>query len=109
MNDKLKRRNKQIEEHLQLVRPIALHYAFRTGQDKEDLTQVGMLGLIRAAQFFQSNKSELFTAFAKPHIPGAIIHYLWDSLEPLKIPGRVEEQTQALLRASTSMDSACFF
>ena len=53
MNDKLKRRNKQIEEHLQLVRPIALHYAFRTGQDKEDLTQVGMLGLIRAAQFFE--------------------------------------------------------
>ena len=52
MNDKLKRRNKQIEEHLQLVRPIALHYAFRTGQDKEDLTQVGMLGLIRAAQLY---------------------------------------------------------
>ena len=55
MNDKLKRQNKQIEEHLQLVRPIALHYAFRTGQDKEDLTQVGILGLIRAAQLFQSN------------------------------------------------------
>ena len=65
MNDKLKRRNKQIEEHLQLVRPIALDYAFRNGQDKEDLTQVGMLGLIRAAQFFQTSKSVPFSAFEK--------------------------------------------
>ena len=106
MNEKLKRRNKQIEEHLQLVRPIALHYAFRTGQDKEDLTQVGMLGLIRAAQFFQSSKSVPFAAFAKPHIRGAILHYLRDSLGPVKIPRRLEERAQALLRDSTLMDSA---
>lgn len=109
MNDKLKRRNKQIEEHLQLVRPIALHYAFRTGQDKEDLTQVGMLGLIRAAQYFQSSKSVPFTAFAKPHIRGAILHYLRDSIGPVKIPRRVEERAQTLLRDSTFMDSASFF
>ena len=108
MNDKLKRRNKQIEEHLQLVRPIALHYAFRTGQDKEDLTQVGMLGLIRAAQFFQSSKSVPFAAFAKPHIRGAILHYLRDSIGPVKIPRRVEERAQTLLRDSTVMESACF-
>ncbi len=109
MNDKLKRRNKQIEKHLQLVRPIALHYAFRTGQDKEDLTQVGMLGLIRAAQYFQSSKSVPFAAFAKPHIRGAILHYLRDSLGPVKIPRRVEERAQKLLRDSTLMDSASFF
>ena len=109
MNDKLKRRNKQIEEHLQLVRPIALHYAFCTGQDKEDLTQVGMLGLIRAAQFFQTSKSVPFSAFAKPHIRGAILHYLRDSVGPVKLPRRVEERAQALLRDSTLIDRASFF
>ena len=34
------------EQHLGLVQPIALHYAYRSGQDLDDLIQVGRLGLI---------------------------------------------------------------
>lgn len=95
---KIKRRNQRIEEHLHIVHPIAIKYALRTGQDREDLTQVGMLGLIRAAQNFQCNTGVPFTAFARPHIRGAILHYLRDSVGIVKIPRRIDERAQKLLR-----------
>ena len=95
---KIKRRNHRIEEHLHIVHPIAIKYSLSTGQDREDLTQVGMLGLIRAAQNFQCNSDVPFSAFARPHIRGAILHYLRDSVGIVKIPRRIDERAQKLLR-----------
>ena len=43
--------NSRVLQHL-LVHPIAKHYALRTGQDRDDLIQVGRLGLIKAANRF---------------------------------------------------------
>lgn len=95
---KIKGRNHRIEEHLHIVHPIAIKYSLCTGQDREDLTQVGMLGLIRAAQNFQCNSDVPFSAFARPHIRGAILHYLRDSVGIVKIPRRIDERAQKLLR-----------
>ena len=44
----LKRRNRQIQDNLHLVQPIARHYAQKTGLESDDLLQVGCLGLIKA-------------------------------------------------------------
>ena len=47
-NTCLKNRNRQIQDNLHLVRPIARHYALQTGLESDDLLQVGCLGLIKA-------------------------------------------------------------
>ena len=94
----IQRRNRRVEEHLQLVRPIALSFARRSGQCGEDLTQVGMLGLITASSSYKNGSSVPFQAFARPHIRGAILHYLRDRSALIRLPRRVEEQAQQLCR-----------
>ena len=50
MNKQQTRRNTRVEQHMQLVEPLARRYALSTGQDPDDLRQVGLLGLLRAAE-----------------------------------------------------------
>ena len=78
--------------------PIALHYARIARQDKDDLIQVGRLGLIKAAGMYQKAFEVPFSAFARPHIRGAILHYLRDSVGLVRLPRRVQERAQRLLR-----------
>ena len=104
MNQKLhlqrqtKLRNQRIEAHLHLVRPLAIHYSIRTGHDRDDLMQVGSLGLIKAAQRFNPVHEVPFNAFARPHIRGAVLHYLRDRVGLVRLPRRVEERAQALIK-----------
>ena len=91
-------RNQRVEDHLKLVKPIAMHYARRTGLNRDDLIQVGCMGLIRASTRFQVNSSPAFSAFAKPHIRGAILHYLRDNAGMIRLPRRVEERASAMIR-----------
>lgn len=81
-----------------MVRPIARAYARKTGQDLDDLTQIGRLGLIRASQQYEQSRGIPFEAFARPHIRGAILHYLRDSAGMIRLPRRLEEQAQRILR-----------
>ena len=90
--------NSIVEQHLQLVTPIARHYASRTREDVEDLTQVGRLGLIRASRQFNADRSTPFNAFARPHIRGAILHYLRDKTGIIRLPRGIEEKGQRLTR-----------
>ena len=89
---------KRITSHLNLVTPIAASYAYKTGEDIDDLIQVGRLGLIRAAQLFETKRGEAFSAFARPHIRGSILHYLRDSIGLVKIPRRIQEMAQGLIQ-----------
>ena len=84
------------EQHLGLVQPIALHYAYRSGQDLDDLIQVGRLGLIKAVKGFRAGDDRPFSAYARPHIRGAILHYLRDQAGLIRLPRRVEEHVQRL-------------
>ncbi len=88
MNTLNRNRNARVEQHLAIVDPVARHYAASSGQDQEDLRQVGLLGLLRAAERFEPNRSVPFAAFAKPHIRGAILHYLRDGAALVRIPRR---------------------
>lgn len=96
----LRRHNAIVEDHLQLVPPIAHRYASRTGENLDDLIQVGRLGLIRASRQFKSHRATPFIAFARPHIRGAILHYLRDSAGLIRLPRGVEERAQRLTRCS---------
>ena len=69
-------RNGRVEEYQRLVKPIAAFYASCTPEPFDDLLQVGLMGLMRAAELYCSSNSAPFEAFAKPHVRGAILHYL---------------------------------
>ena len=58
-------RNERIEHHLNLVDPIAGHYARRSGIDRDDLKQVGRLGLLRAAEGYEQGQEKPFEVYAK--------------------------------------------
>jgi RNA polymerase sigma-B factor len=92
----LQRRNARIEQYQQLVRPIALHYHLRCAEPLEDLVQVGLLGLLRAAELYCRQRQTPFDAFARPHIRGAILHYLRDTAPAVRLPRRLAEQHQQL-------------
>ncbi|MFZ0407331.1 MAG: sigma-70 family RNA polymerase sigma factor [Cyanobium sp.] len=99
-------RNHRVEHYRDLVRPIALHYANCCRESSEDLLQVGLLGLIRAAELYRQELETPFSAFARPHIRGAILHYLRDSAPTVRLPRRqaeLQERIQRLLQ-SASMD-----
>lgn len=85
-------RNHRIQKYLSLVQPIARRYSYQSGCDCDDLTQVGCLGLIQASQRFQQKQGDSFPAFAKPHIRGAILHYLRDHASLVRLPRGVEER-----------------
>ncbi|MGC6483533.1 MAG: sigma-70 family RNA polymerase sigma factor [Synechococcus sp.] len=95
-------RDRRVKASLDLVTPIALHYARTTNQDKDDLIQVGRLGLIKAAALYESSRAIPFSAYARPHIRGAILHYLRDSVGLVRLPRRVQERAQRLLKQSSS-------
>lgn len=94
----LQQRNDRIRQYQQLVRPIALHYQRRCAEPLEDLIQVGLLGLLRAAELYSRQRQTPFDAFARPHIRGAILHYLRDTAPAVRLPRRLEEQHQQLVQ-----------
>jgi len=85
-------RNHRIQKYLSLVQLIARRYSYQSGRDCDDLTQVGCLGLIQASQLFEVKHGDSFPAFAKPHIRGAILHYLRDHMSLVRLPRGVEER-----------------
>lgn len=91
-------RNKIVENYLHLVNPIAQHYAIRSGQEREDLSQAGILGLIKASEKYSILKKPTFTSFAKAHIRGSILHYLRDKSALVRLPRHLEERAQQLLK-----------
>ena len=96
------RRNRRVEAHRDLVRPLAIHYARCTGEASDDLMQVGLLGLIRAAELYRAATATPFEAFARPHVRGAILHYLRDLAPRVRLPRRQAERLEQLQRLERS-------
>lgn len=84
-------RNQRVNQYRALVTPIAAHYCRRCPEPFDDLMQVGLLGLLRAAELYQAKTATPFEAFARPHIRGAILHYLRDSSQAVRLPRRQME------------------
>ena len=99
-------RNSQIKDNLHLVRPIATHYALHSGHDRDDLLQVGYLGLIKASNRFKAENGATFPSFARPHIRGAILHYLRDRVGLIRLPRSVEERAIQLMQSPEQLLNA---
>jgi RNA polymerase sigma-B factor len=98
-------RNQRVERYRLLVRPIARHYQRCTPEPLEDLEQVGLLGLLRAAELYHPERHIAFEAFARPHIRGAILHYLRDQARPVRLSRRqmeLEDRVRQLNRRPLS-------
>ncbi|WP_404369355.1 RNA polymerase sigma factor FliA [Marinobacter sp.] len=64
-----------VEQHAPLVKKIALHMLARlpASVQLDDLMQAGMIGLLEAAQKYQSSKGASFETYAGIRIRGAIV------------------------------------
>lgn len=70
-------KGRMIEENLRLVEKIALRFRDR-GYDKEEIVQVGVIGLIKAVDKFDSSYNTQFSTYAYPVIEGEIKRFLRD-------------------------------
>ena len=100
---RVKRRNRWVEATQSLVGPIASHYAACSPEPREDLRQVGLLGLIRAAELYNRRSAVPFEAYARQHIRGAILHYLRDLALPVRLPRRQQERQHQVRQLTQSL------
>lgn len=80
-----------VENAMQLVKKIACNIALQSGISNEDLIQVGSIGLIKAIEFFDTNKNTKFKTYATYFIRGEIKHYLRDKASIIKAPRELQE------------------
>jgi len=82
----LERRDAIVIKYAPLVKRLAAHFA-RDFSQREDLEQVGYVGLIKAVERFDPRHGVPFGAYARTIVSGEISHYLRD-LAPLLRPPR---------------------
>ena len=80
------------QHNLRLVMSIVSRFTGR-GTEKEDLFQLGCLGLIKAIDRFDSSQGVQFSTYAVPLIMGEIRQFLRDS-GPIKISRSIREMVQ---------------
>ncbi len=88
-------------QHLDLADAIAGNFARRTVHPFEDLRQVAIIGLLKAAARYSPAGGRPFRPYARTYANGEIIHYLRDSGFAIKVPPTWRDQYasgQKLLR-----------
>ncbi len=84
------------EQNTGLVKKIALRFVGR-GVEYEDLTQIGMIGLIKAARSFNFEYGCVFSTYAVPLIMGEIRRFLRDD-GPIKVSRSIKQKGATLMR-----------
>lgn len=82
--------NALVEQHVPLARRIAGRYAGR-GEPLEDLVQVAMLGLVKAAQRFDPAVGNDFPRYAVPTILGELRRHFRDACWAVRVPRGLQE------------------
>ncbi len=72
-------------EHMDLAEKIAGNFARRTVHAKEDLLQLAMIGLIKAARRYDPSRGP-FRPYGRTYANGEITHFLRDNGFLLKVP-----------------------
>ena len=72
-------------EHMDLAEKIAGNFARRTVHPKEDLLQLAMIGLIKAARHYDPSRGP-FRPYGRTYANGEITHFLRDNGFLLKVP-----------------------
>jgi RNA polymerase sigma-B factor len=86
-----------IERHIDFVRRLAQRYA-RRGEQLEDLTQVGCVGLIKAIDRFDGGYGANLTTYAAPNVLGEIKRHFRDRGWSVRVPREIQELNVKLTR-----------
>lgn len=78
-------RDRIVLAHMGLVKSIVAHYPVMSNQ-RDDLEQVGCVGLIKAVERYDPTFGVPFEAYARTVISGEIFHYMRDLAPVLKVP-----------------------
>jgi RNA polymerase sigma-B factor len=89
-----------VQQHLSLARRVATRYMGR-GEPLDDLVQVAMLGLVKAAQRYDPTRGTEFAAYAVPTMLGELRRHFRDSCWAVRVPRGLQEMT---LRVQTTVD-----
>ncbi|MDQ6781334.1 MAG: sigma-70 family RNA polymerase sigma factor [Candidatus Eremiobacteraeota bacterium] len=81
----LELRDRLVLRHMALVKSIASHHSQSAGQ-RDDLEQVGCVGLIKAVERYDPALRVPFEAYARTVVSGEIFHYLRDLAPVLRVP-----------------------
>jgi RNA polymerase sigma-B factor len=86
-------RDELLKQHYGLAVSLARRFALRAswGESVDDLTQVALLGLVRAAERFDPSLEIPFAAFAAATITGELKHHLRDRSWTVRPPRRVQD------------------
>lgn len=91
-------RDRLVTSHERLVRYLAGKFATR-GEPIEDLVQVATIGLINAIDRYDPERGLKFTTYATPTIVGELRRYFRDKAWKLKVPRRLQELNQTVVKA----------
>ncbi len=80
-----------VEGHLGLARALASRYA-RRGEPVEDLEQVAMLALVKAARRFDSTRGVPFAGYATPSILGELKRHFRDRAWTMRVPRSTQDR-----------------
>ena len=89
-------KDKMVEENMRLVERIATRFLGR-GYDREDIVQIGAIGLIRAVDKFDTEMGTQFSTYAYPMIEGEIKRFLRDD-GAVKVSRSLKETAAAARR-----------
>ncbi len=86
-----------VNQNLGLVKKIAKRFTGR-GADYEDLIQIGVIGMIKAARSFDFSFNTVFSTYAVPLIMGEIRRFLRDD-GPVKVGRALKRQGMLVMNA----------
>ncbi|GAA0583713.1 SigB/SigF/SigG family RNA polymerase sigma factor [Paractinoplanes ferrugineus] len=95
-------RDRAIEAWLPLAKHLARRYAGR-GEAEDDLSQVAMIGLIKAVDRYDAERGVDFPAFAIPTVLGEVKRYFRDHSWSIRVPRRLQELHLAISSANAQL------
>lgn len=86
-----------VSESLKLVNKIVSSiYPLPSSLSREDLTQVGAIGLLKSIPNYKIKDKGSFKTYASKFIKGQILHYLRDKADIVKLPRETTENISAV-------------
>ena len=95
-------RERLVQLYLPLVEALANRYRV-LGAERDDLVQVGAIGLLNAIERFDPKRGDEFAAFAVPTIAGEIKRHLRDRCRTVRLPRQLVEASVRLPAAREHM------
>jgi RNA polymerase sigma-B factor len=104
-NRSIENRDALIMRYAPLVRSVAGHFS-RVLAERDDLEQVGYVGLIKAVERFDSSLGVPFEAYARTIVSGEISHYVRDLVPGMRVPRWYGNLNRRLHESRDRLESA---